>query len=540
MKVMHRGVVMSKRGMVCSAHPLSSWVGADVLNKGGNAMDATIAMALATGVVLPDMCGLGGDAFMLYYEGKTGKVYAINGSGGAPANATREYFVSNGYKRIPGTGMLSTTVPGAVGVYFKSLSLFGSMEFKDLASYAIKYAEEGIPVSQKVHRHMRIELEKLRAFQSTAKIFLKNGEPYKPGEILKNPDYANSLKTICKQGEDSFYKGELAHKILDYSKSHGGLYEASDFAAYKPVLCEPIKTEYRGYTVYQTPPVSQGVIVLEELNILEGYDLKSIGADCADSIHLMVESKKLAFADRIKYFGDPDFVKNPIKGVLSKEYADALRKRIDINNANFKNLDVCPYDYDGDTTSMVAVDKWGNAVSFIHSISASFGCGEVIEGTGILLNNRAGTGFNLTKGHPNCIAPGKKTMHTLNTWLITKNGKLKWVGNTPGGDNQPQWNMQLIVNLIDFEMNVQEAVEAPKWIDVQSTNPLDGWDGKTELRIESRISEEVINELKKKGHKVVLLEPYGASGASQVIEVNDDGVMFGGSDPRADGCAIGI
>lgn len=539
LKTQHRGIVMSKNGMVSSAHPLSSWVGADVLSKGGNAMDAAIAMALVTGVVLPDMCGLGADAFLLYYDGKTGKVTSMNGSGAAPASMTRDYLVSRGMDRMPGTGMLSVTVPGAVDVYFKALSMFGTMKFKDLAGYAIKYADEGFPVSQRVHRHMVIELEKLRKYPSTSKIYLKNGEPFKPGDVVVNKDYARSLRVLSEEGRDAFYKGELGQKIIEYSKTNGGLFELKDFEQHKTVICEPINTTYRGYTVYETAPVSQGAIVLEELNILEGYNLRSLGADSADSIHLMVEAKKAAFGDRIKYFGDPEFVKNPLRGVLSKEYASRVRERIQLDRASFEYPDVCPFDYNGDTTSFVAMDKWGNAVSFIHSISATWGCGEVVEGTGILLNNRA-AGFNLIKGHPNCIAPGKRTMHTLNTWLIIRDGKLKWVGNTPGGDNQPQWNMQLIVNLIDFGMNVQEAVEAPKWVDIESTNPPPDWDGRTQLKIESRVSCEIIDELKAKGHNVSLFEPYGASGAWQVIELNEHGVMLGGSDPRADGAAVGI
>ncbi len=540
MKTQHRGIVMSKNGMVCSAHFLSSWVGADVLSRGGNAMDAAIAMALVTGVVLPDMCGLGADAFLLYYDGKTERITSMNGSGAAPASMTREYFVSRGFDRIPNKGMLSVTVPGAVGLYFKALSSYGTMEFGDLSPYAIKYAEEGIPVSQRVQRHMRIELEKLRAYPSTSKIYLKNGNPYEIGDILINKDYADSLRIITEQGPDAFYEGELCQKMVDYSKAHGGLFETTDFSNYDVTVCEPIETTYRGYKVYETAPVSQGIIVLEELNILEGYDIRSMGADSADSIHLMVEAKKAAFSDRVKYFGDPDFVKNPIGGILSKEYASRVREKIDLKKAHFEGPEVNPFDYDGDTTSFVVVDRWGNAVSFIHSISATWGCGEVVDGTGILLNNRAATGFNLIEGCPNCLAPGKKTMHTLNTWMITKDGKLKWVGNTPGGDNQPQCNMQLIVNLIDFDMNVQEAVEAPKWIDLQSTNPVSDWDGKTQLRIESRVSKEILNELKERGHDVSLLGPYGGSGALQVIEVNENGVMFGGSDPRADGAAIGI
>lgn len=537
--VQHRGIVISKNGMVCSAHPLSSWSGADVLNKGGNAVDAVIAMALTTGVVLPNMSGLGGDAFMLFYDGRTGKVTAMNGSGRVPAKASRDYYISKGYKSMPARGMLSASVPGAVGVYFKALSMFGSMKFKDLSAYAINYAEEGFPVAQTTSADMKADLKTLREHPSAARTFLKDGKAYEPGEILENPDYAESLRILNEEGEDAFYKGEIARKIVDYSKAHGGLFELDDFQNHETIVYDPISTTYRGYTVYETAPVSQGAIVLEELNILEGFELKGMGPDCPDAIHLMVEAKKIAFSDRIKYFGDPDFIINPLKGILSKEYARKMMECIRMDKTLTEVPGLSPYDFEGDTTSMVAVDRWGNAVSFIHSLSNSWGSCEVVEGTGILLNNRAGRGFNLIEGHPNCIAPGKRTMHTLNTWIITKDGRLRWVGNTPGGDGQPQWNMQLICNLIDFGMNVQEAVEAVRWQDFPGTDPV-SWGKNPELRIESRLPEAVLRSLETRGHKVVLLSPYGAGGAAQIIEVNGEGVMFGGSDPRADGMAIGI
>jgi gamma-glutamyltranspeptidase/glutathione hydrolase len=535
----HRGLVMSKKGMVCSAHPLSSWVGADVLAKGGNATDAAIAMALATGVLLPNMCGIGGDAFMLYYDAKTKKVTAINGSGNVPIKATREYYISKGYDKMPLTGMLSVAVPGAVGVYFKALSLFGSMKFEDISTYAIEYARDGFPVGQINSADMAADVDKLRKFAGASKIYLKQNEPYKQGEILRNEDYAKSLEILGSKGEQAFYKGEIAEKIVTHSKLHGGLFELSDFENHETIVYEPIFTDYRGFKVYETAPVSQGGIVLEELNILEGFDLRAMGSNSADAIHCMVEAKKIAFADRIKYFGDPEFVKNPLKGILSKEYAHIARQKIDMNKARVEDINLNPFDFEGNTTSLVAVDRWGNAVSFIHSVSNNWGSCEVAEGTGILLNNRAGRGFNLIEGHPNCIAPGKKTMHTLNTWLVTKDGRPKWVGNTPGGDGQPQWNMQLITNLIDFDMNVQETVEAPRWLDFPGTDPADA-EKQAELRIEKRVAEQTLKDLKSRGHNVVLLEPHAAGGAAQIIEIMENGVLAGGSDPRADGSAIGI
>lgn len=539
MKGQHRGIVMSKNGMVCSGHYQASWVGADVLNKGGNAMDAAVAVALATGVVQPDMCGLGGDAFLLFYNGETGKVTTVNGSGATPMKLSKDYLTSKNINKLPQKGVLSASVPGAVDVYFKALENFGTMTFKALSQYAIKYAEEGIPVSQKLYKHLVDEVDKLNYYDSSAKIFLKDGKPYQIGELLVNQDYAKTLRILSEKGPDAFYHGELAKKIEDYSMKHEGLLKITDFKAHTTYIGNPISTSYRGYKVYQNPPVSQGVVLLEELNILEGYDLNGMGGDSAEALHLMVEAKKIAFADRIKYFGDPRMIKNPTDGALSKEYAAVARESIDSNKANFGGLEESPFDYQGNTTSFVVVDKWGNAVSFIHSLCSTFGGGEVIGGTGMFLNNRAGYGFNLIDGHPNCLAPGKKTMHTLNTWLITKDNNVKWLGNTPGGDSQPQWNMQVIVNLIDFGMNVQQAVEAPRWIDFQDTTP-EGMYKKTKLKIECRIPKGIKESLIKKGHDVILIDPLGASGGFQVIEVTKDGVMLGGSDPRGDGAAIGI
>ena len=531
----HRGIVMSKKGMVASAHTLISASGLKVLNQGGNAMDACIAMALTSGVVLPDMCGLGGDAFLLYYDAKTKKVTAMNGSGGAPAKATLDYFVSKGYKKVPHDGMLSVTVPGAVDVYFEALKRYGTMTFADLCDDAIELSENGVPVSEKVARHMHTDYEKMLRFDNLKELYLNNDQPYAYGDIVCNKDYAKSLCYLKEYGRDGFYKGELADKIVDYSHCHGGLFEKEDFENYHCDILEPISIDYRGYRVFQTPPVSQGIIHLEELAILNHFDMSKYKSDSAEAIHLMVEAKKIAFKDRMKYFGDPNFVNNPIDILLSHEYTKKVAENLHMDSS------VNEYDFfeheNGHTTSMIVVDKDGNAVSFIHSISATWGSGEIVDGTGILLNNRAGTGFNLDKDHPNVIAPHKKTMHTLNTYLITdQNGNLRFVGNTPGGDNQPQWNMQVVVNLLDFGLDVQSSVEHGKWADMHTFDE----DGKSHhvLKIESQVGEDVLNQLKEMGHELKIIEPFTCSGACQIIEIKEDGLRLGGSDPRADGAAM--
>lgn len=535
----HRGIAMSRKGMVSSAHTLISSSGLNILKQGGNAIDAAIAMANTSGVVLPDMCGLGGDAFLLYFEASTQKIYCINGSGIVPHKASLNYFKEKNMETIPNDGILSVSVPGQVDALFLALEKFGTMSFDELSKDAIDLAENGCPISEKVARHIRTNMDKIINSKELSHMFLdKDGNPKNPGDIYTNPDYAQSLKLIGSEGRNVFYKGDITKKIVNYSKKKNGLLELDDFKEIQASFENPIHVNYRDYTVWQTPPVSQGIIHLEELNILNQFDLSQYKSNSAEVIHLMVEAKKRSFADRNNFFGDPKFIDNPIKKILSQEYAKQCAKDIDLNKT--KNIeDIIPYNENGHTTSFVVIDQFGNAVSFIHSIANTWGSGEVVEGTGILLNNRAGGGFNLIPNHPNCIAPGKRTMHTLITYMITdKDGCLKWFGNTPGGDNQPQWNMQVVCNIIDFKMDIQSAVEAPRWSDIQTTNISTGIENI--LKIENTVGDEILEKLKQKGHKLKVTEPYSCSGASQIIEIRENGIYFGGSDPRADGCAIGI
>ncbi len=499
-------------------------------------MDAAVAMANTSGVVLPDMCGLGGDVFLLYYDAKTKKVTALNGSGTAPKKATPDYFKEKGYKSIPNDGILSVSLPGEVDALFTALQHFGTMEFSELCDDAIDLAENGCPLSEKVARHLKTDYERIMKFDALKKRFVRDGKPMEAGELYYNKEYAESLRLICQKGRDEFYKGEIADKIVHYFKKKNGLVEKVDLEAVHCNILEPICVKYRDYQIYQTPPVSQGIIHLEEMNILNQFDLSRYGPDSAEAIHLMIEAKKIAFNDRILYFGDPKYHDNPIDRVLSEEYAKKMADKISMNESIQVVDNLLGFDEFGHTTSFVVVDKEGNAVSFIHSIASTWGSGEEVEGTGILLNNRASQ-FNLNEAHPNCIGPDKKTMHTLNTYLVTdENDNLKWVGNTPGGDHQPQWNMQVLCNLIDFNLDVQSALETVKWSDIQSTNPKGDLDNY--LKIESQIGEEKIEQLRQMGHQVKEIEPFTCSGASQIIEVKENKILFGGSDPRADGCAM--
>ncbi len=527
--IKHRGIVTGTKGMTAAAHTLIAASGLKVLERGGNAVDAAVAMALTSGVVLPDMCGLGGDAFALVYIAEEKKVCAVNGSGRAPKHISAEKLRQLGFEKAPADGIHFVTVPGAVETYFAMLEKWGSMSFAELAADAIELAENGVPMSAKVVRHMHTDLDKMLRFDRLKMIYTKDGEPYSFAEVVKVPALAENLRYLCEYGRDGFYQGKIRDMILKCSGREGGFFTPEDFEGTFCEFPEPIHIGYRGMKVWQTPPVSQGIIHLEELGILEHFDMGSFGFDTAEAVHLMAEAKKIAFRDRQLYFGDPECTDNPVEKLLSYEYTSEAAKRISLRKAA---CDEGASEHEnGHTTSFAAVDREGNAVSFIHSIAATWGSGLIPEGCGFLLNNR-GSGFSLEEGHPNCIAGGKRTMHTLNTWMITEaDNTLRYVGNTPGGDNQPQWNMQTVVNLLDHGLDVQEALEHAKWADSVSQ-------GKHILRIESQIGEEQLEKLRGYGHEVVPLEPFTCSGASEVIEIREDGVRLGASDPRADGAAM--
>ena len=525
----HRGIVTGTRGMVSSAHTLISASGLKVLENGGNAVDAAIAMALTSGAVLPDMCGLGGDAFALYYEAKTKKIYAVNGSGPAPKNLSVRELKQRGYTHMPSDGIHSVTVPGAVDTYFTMLGKWGTKSFRELMKDAVILAEEGVPMSAKVVRHMHTDHEKMLAHQRLKDIYTDNGRPYAFASVVKVPALADNLRYLADHGRDGFYKGLLRDLILRCSAENGGFFTEEDFSGSFCEILDPLSVNYRDVRIFQTPPVSQGIIHLQEMGILDHFDLAQYGPDSGEAVHLMCSAKKIAFADRQAMFGDPAYIDNPTARILSPGYLKQCALSIDPVHVS-ERMDPLNHE-SGHTTSFVCADSQGNAVSFIHSIAGVWGSGLIPEGCGFLLNNR-GSGFSLDENHPNCLQGGKRTMHTLNTWMITgQDGTLKYVGNTPGGDNQPQWNMQVIVNLIDHHMDVQDALEYARWTDIHHN-------GKHTLRIESQIGEAELQKLRDRGYDLQVIEPFTCSGASQVIELREDGVRLGGSDPRADGAAM--
>ena len=537
---MSRSPVLARRGMIATGHALASATGLEVLAGGGNAIDAAVAAAAVLGVVQPMMSGLGGDTFMLVYRRREDRIWGLNASGPAPAGATRESFIERGHMKMPLRGMLAPSVPGAVAAMQTALARWGSghFTFQRLLDPSIRYAEEGAPVARHVAHWMREAAPVLARYPSSATIFLPSGRPPAEGEILVQRDLAKSLRTVAAGGAEAFYRGPIARAIGEYSRSHGGLLSAEDFAGYDVEVYDPLQSTFRGLTIHATAPPSQAFLLLEMLNLLEDFPPAPWGSP--DAIHGGVEAKKLAFADRLAYLGDPKFVRNPVTVLLDKGYAARRRQEIDPARAAKVRAGGLPAEVPGDTTYFCVADVEGNLVSYITSLSAAFGCGEIVEGTGIMLNNRAGRGFELEAGHPNCIAPGKRTMHTLVAYMAFKDGVPWLVWGTPGGDAQSPWNLQVLLNLMDSGMDVQEAIEAPRWRSFPGTDP-EQQGMPFELRVEDGFPPETLVELERRGHHIRPMSGYEGGGGVQAILVDRErGLYRGGSDSRVDGCAIGL
>lgn len=544
-----RSPVYADGGMVCTGHPLASAAGADVLRRGGNACDAILAASAVLGVVQPMMCGLGADTFCVWYDGRSGRVEALADSGAAPALASPDAYHARGYgERMPGRGMLSVSVPGAVHAAFTALRRWGSGRFdmEALWAPAVAYARDGHRLAPRVAHHLGLSRDALAQYPESARIYLRpDGSPLRAGDRLVQADYARSLELVARGGPEVFYRGALAEAIDAYMRAHDGLLRGEDLAAHAAEVGAPLSVPYRGATVHVAPLPSQGLILLECLRIAEGWDLGGLAS--ADLIHLLVEAKKRAYADRLAYAGDPRFVDVPLDELLSAGFAVQRRASIDPRQAA---AEVAPGRVaatagwgapgETDTTYLCAADRDGNAISFITSLSAAFGCAEVVEGTGILLNNRAGRGFTLEDGHPNVLAPGKRTMHTLQCYLVTRgDGSLWLVGATPGGDGQAQWNLQVLTARIDQGLDPQAAVEACRWTSHPGTDPA-GLPAPYRLELEDGLPEEVYRELAARGHDLRRVPYLSGSGDEQLIERLADGCLVGASDPRGDGCALGM
>ena len=521
---------VAKNGVVVTEFPQASLVGLRVLQEGGNAVDASVATAAALNVIGLGRCGLGGDAFILVYDGKSKQVTGINGSGRAPSAASVEYYKRQGMTHMAEDGIHSASVPGAVDAYVEVLERFGTMPLKELLQPAIEFAEEGLLMKAGDRKSLAAD-GKLGKFRSSAKVFRKDETLSKRAGVLTNSDLGRSLRLVAEGGRDAFYRGEIAQAIVACSEANGGLFTMEDFENHTSDIYDPIHTDYRGYTVYQTTLPSQGHIVLEELNIIEGYDVAGMEFGSASHIHHMVEAKKLAFADRLAYSGDPEFEDVPLDTLLSKSFAEKRRKEIHPSRAS--NVPTAGDIYrNGDTTSLAVADKDGNAVSFIISLSSNFGSGLVADGTGIVLNDRIGfvQGFEFDDGHPNQLKPGKRTMHTLNTYIVCSGDDVFFIGNTPGGFMQPQLNFQAITNAIDFGMPPAHAVDAPAWISFPGASPSHAGQPFV-LRLDERFADETVKELERWGH-VVARDGTGGS-RKMIMRDPDSGMLLGAAQGSA-------
>ncbi|UCD82578.1 MAG: gamma-glutamyltransferase [Desulfobacterales bacterium] len=526
----HRPVVMGTDWMITSDHPLAAQAGATVLEAGGNAVDAAVAANLVMAVVRPHMCGLGGDLFALIYMAREKKLEALDASGRAPYAATLDVYREKGYTSLPETGILTATVPGAIAGWQAALEKHGTKRLDQLLPKAVKYAANGFPVYSELRSALQDRRKFLEQSPAAAETLFKSGRLPDVGELLVQPRLAESLKMLADKGPDAFYHGPLGDALIAFSAASGGLFSQRDLLDHFVTWHEPLKTTYKGYEICTQPPSSQGIALLMQANMLENFDLAETGGfGRTELVHLMVEAKKLAFADRNRYVCDPAFHPVPVEQLLDKNYA---KKQIERINPAAASHSVAPTDFTGgsDTIYLAVVDGNGNAVSMIQSLFEFFGSCTMVPGTGIILHNR-GRGFTLDPHHVNRLEPHKRPYHTLHPAMILKDGRPYIVLGTPGADGQTQTVIQLITNMLDFKANVQEAVEAPRW----RSNP-DGI-----LQIEGRFPPETIAELKAKGHRLeVLSDWHQVMGSAQAILIDTDhGILMGGADPRRQAYAIG-
>lgn len=524
-----RSVAVGTRGMVSSSQYLATMAGARILRKGGNAIDAAVAMVGTLTVVEPHSVGIGGDAFALIYLAKEQRLVGMNGSGRSPYRATIEWFTEHGMREIPERGIYSVTVPGALHGWGEALERYGTLPFADVFEDAISYAEEGFPVTEVIAGEWRHMEAVLRSDGAAAKTYLIDGKAPAPGSRFCNPDLGRTLRLIARDGVGVFYGGEIRDAILRCSSSHEGLLIEKDFTDHATTWVEPLSTDYRTYTVYELPPNGQGIVTLQMLNILEGYDLTGLGQNSPAYLHLLFEAKKAAFSDRDAFITDPEFEPIPVDRLLSKDYARLIRERIDLGRAKAPPAPlggVAP----SDTVYVAAVDRERNAVSFISSIFHHFGSAVGVEGTGMILQNR-GASFSLDPRRLNRLEPHKRTMHTIVPAMLFKDGRFLMCFGVVGADMQPQGQVQFLTNLIDFNMNLQEAMDAPRGRHINGM----------EVYLEEGIPERTRSELSSRGHTLSQAVPVtNQVGGGQAIYLDRaEDVLLGASDRRKDGCALG-
>ncbi|MTI47220.1 MAG: gamma-glutamyltransferase [Firmicutes bacterium] len=519
-----RNVVYGKKGMVATSQPLAAQIGLDVLKKGGNAIDAAIATAACLTVVEPTSNGIGGDAFALVWT--EGKLHGLNSSGFAPKSISIEKLIENGYSEIPRYGLIPVTVPGAPAAWVELSKRFGKLPFKELLEPAILYAKEGYPISPNVKKQWNKAFELYSSFDGDEfkgwfETFAPHGRPPEVGEVWKSSGHAETLKSIADTKGKSFYSGNLADKIDKFFRKHGGYLRKEDLEAYKAEWVEPIKVNYKGYDVWEIPPNGQGIVALMALNILKGYDFKS--KESVDTYHKQIEAMKLAFIDGQEYVADIKNMSVRVRDLLSEDYGNRRRKLI-------KESALMPkpgQPSSGGTVYLAAADGEGNMISYIQSNYTGFGSGVVVPGTGISLQNR-GHNFSFDPNHDNCLAPGKRPYHTIIPGFLTKDNKPVGPFGVMGGFMQPQGHVQVIMNTIDFNMNPQDALDAPRWQWVE---------GKL-IKVEQAFANNIARRLMERGHNIQPQVDSMSFGRGQIIWRMDNGVLCGGTEPRTDGSVV--
>ena len=528
-----RSEVIAENGMAATSHPLATQTAIEVLQQGGNAIDAAIAANAVLGLVEPTGCGIGGDLFAIVWDAETQQLYGLNSSGPSPQAMTIDFVKDQGLEKIPAYGPLPVTVPGAVAGWTALHKKFGRKNFKSLFSSAINYAENGFPVTELIAYYLDGSSKRFKDYPNFADVWMKNGATPKKGEIFKNPALANTYKQIANTYGEAFYKGDIAENIATFIQEQGGLLSIEDLANFIPEWIDPVSINYRGYDVWELPPNGQGIAALQILNILENYDIPSMELDSAEYVHLFTEAKKLAFEDRAYYYADPNFADIPTSTLISKPYAKERLKLIDPKQAKDSynaGLEI------GDTIYLTVADKDGNMVSLIQSNYRGMGSGMVPKGVGFMLQDR-GEMFSLDPDHKNSLVGGKRPFHTIIPAFITKNNEPFISFGLMGGAMQPQGHAQIVINLIDFGMNLQEAGDAPRIRHAGSSQPtgeimLDGG----YISLENGFSQSTRDQLLKMGHK--LKYDKGSFGGYQAI-MRKDGVYFGASESRKDGQASG-
>ena len=531
-----RSEVIARDGMAATSQPLATQVALDILKKGGNAIDAAIAANAVLGLMEPTGNGIGGDLFAIVWDAKTKKLYGLNASGRSPRSLTLDYFKKQGLEKIPSHGPLPVTVPGCVDGWFELHKKFGNLSMKENLAPAIEYARKGFPLSELIAYYWNESAPFLQKFEGFKETFMPYGRAPKKGEIFKNPNLANTLEKIAKGGRDVFYKGELAKTMDAFMKRVGGFLSYEDLASHKSDWIEPVSTNYRGYDVWELPPNGQGIAALQILNILEGYDIQGWGFGSKEYIHHFIEAKKLVFEDRAKFYADPDFNLIPVIELISKEYAAQRRALINPQRAARRYDAGNPALLAGDTIYLTTADKDGNMVSLIQSNYRGMGTGLSPDGLGFIFQDR-GELFDLEEGNFNTYAPGKRPFHTIIPAFITKDDKPFMSFGVMGGATQPQGHAQIVINIIDFGMNIQEAGDAPRILHQGSSQPTgEEMTNGGNVYLESGLPYEVYRDLRKMGHRVGT--NVGSFGGYQGMMIDwENKVYYGASETRKDGQA---